>query len=123
VHDGGDDEAAEGAVVAVGRRAEELGIGTGDMATRLAAVQGIAVPPIRQTIRSSHLGLALRDRFGERTDGSYAALGKGACVRVKDGICLRATVAGTHDNAFRGREFATEVIKREGGFYFSHIGI
>lgn len=117
----GDDETAEGTVVPVGGRAEKLGIGTSDMAARLPTVSGIAVLPISQAFRIGHLGLALRNRFGERTDGSFAPFGKGTCVRMNDGICLRATVAGTHNNAFRGREFATKMIKREGGLYFSHI--
>lgn len=53
--EGGDDEATESAIELVGRRAEELGIGAGDMFVRGFAVLDVTVLPIGEMVGIRHL--------------------------------------------------------------------
>ena len=99
----GDDEAAEGAIELVGRCAEELGVGAGDMFVRGFAVLDVTSLPIGETVGIRHLHFAEAHSFGERADGTFAALGERSGVRVLDCISVRATVAGAHDDAFFAR--------------------
>ena len=117
----GDDEATEGAIELVGRCAEELGVGADDVFVSGFAVLDVTVLPIGETIWIGHLRFTEANGFGERADGAFAALGERSCVRVCDSISVRTTVAGAHDDAFVTGEFATEMVKRESGFYFSHV--
>lgn len=119
--EGSDDEAAEGGIELVGCCAEELGVCAGDVLVSGFAVMDVTVLPISEAFGIGHLGLALTDGLGEGADGTLAALGKRSCVRVCDCISVRATVAGTHDDTFFAREFATEEVKRKGRFYFCHM--
>ena len=84
------------------------------------AVLDVTVLPVREAFGIGHLKLALADGFGECADGTLAALGKRSGVGVHNSVGMRATVAGTHDDAFAGREPATEVIKRKGGLNSCH---
>ena len=38
-----------------------------------------------------------------------------------DSISVRATITGAHDDAFFTGEFATEMVKRKGGFDVCHV--
>ena len=98
--EGGNDEAAEGAIELVGGCAEELGVGTGDMFVSGFAVLDVTVLPIGETIWIGHLCFAEAHGFRERADSAFAALGKRSGVRVLDCISVRTTVAGAHDDAF-----------------------
>ena len=98
--EGGDDEAAEGAVELVGGSAENFGIGAGDMFVRGFAVLDVTVLPIGETVRIGHLRFTEAHGFRESADGAFAALGKRSGVRVLDSISVRATVTGAHDDAF-----------------------
>ena len=129
--EGGDDEAAEGAVELVGRAsvrgggrrsrcAEELGIGASEVLLSCLAVLDITVLPIGEADGIGHLGLAKGYGLRESADSTLAALGKRSGVRVGDSVSVGATIAGTHNDTFFAREFATEMVKRKGGFYFSH---
>ena len=118
---GGDDEAAESAVELVGGSAEKFGIGADDVFVGGFAVQDVTVLPIGETIWIGHLRFTEAHGFRERADGAFAALGKRSGVRVLDCVRVRATVSGAHDDAFFTGEFATKMVKREGGFYFSHV--
>ena len=118
---GGDDEAAEGAIKLVGSCAEEVGIGACDMLVGGFAVPDVTVLPIGEAFRILHLGFALFDCLRERTDGTLAALSKRSGIRVHDGVRMRTTVAGAHDDAFFTGEFATEMVKRKCGFDVCHM--
>ena len=85
------------------------------------AVLDVTILPIGETVGIGHLRFAEAHSFGERADGAFAALGERSCVRVCDRISVRATVAGAHDDAFFTGEFATEMVKRKGGFYMCHM--
>ena len=98
--EGGDDEAAEGAIELVGGSAEELGIGAGDVLVGGFAVQDVTVLPIGETVGIRHLHFAETHGFGECADGAFAALGERSGVRVLNCISVGATVAGAHDDAF-----------------------
>ena len=52
---GGDDEATESAIELVGRCAEELGVGAGDMLVSGFAVLDVTVLPIGKAVRIGHL--------------------------------------------------------------------
>ena len=132
--EGGDDEAAEGAVELVGRVsirgsgrrsgcAKELGVGAGEVLVGGTAVLDVTVLPISEAFGVGHLELALADGLGEGADGALAALGKRSGVGVHDSIGVRATVASAHDDAFAGREPATEVIKRKRGLNSCHNSV
>ena len=97
---GGDDEAAESAIELVGCCAEELGIGASDMFVCGFAVLDVTVLPIGETVGIGHHRFTEAHGFGERADGTFAALGERSGVRVLDSISVRATVAGAHDDAF-----------------------
>ena len=58
--------------------------------------------------------------MGESADSTLAALGKRSGVGGHDSISMGATVAGAHNDALLGGEFATEVVKGKGGGYFCH---
>ena len=118
--EGGDDEAAESGIEVVGSCAEELGIGAGDMLACCARVLDITLLPPGEAVRVGHLRLALADSLGESADGTFAALGERAGVRIHNSIGVGAAIAGAHDDAFLSREPATEVVEGESGFYFSH---
>ena len=118
--EGGDDEATESAIELVGGCAEELGVGAGDMFVSGFAVLDVTILPIGETVGIGHLRLAEAHGFGERADGAFAALDERSGIGVLDSISVRATVSGAHDDAFFTREFATEMVKRKGGLYFSH---
>ena len=117
----GDDEATESAIELVGRCAEELGVGADDVFVSGFAVLDVTVLPIGETVGIGHLRLAEAHGFRERADSAFAALGERSGVRVLDCISVRATIAGAHDDAFFTGEFATEMVKRKGGFYFCHM--
>ena len=119
--DRGDDEAAEGGIELVGRCAEELGVGAGKVFVGGFAVPDVTVLPISEAFGVGHLRLTAGDGLGEGADSTLTAFGKRSGVGVLDCVSVRATVAGTHDDTFFAREFATEVVKGEGGFYFCHI--
>ena len=119
--EGSDDEAAESGIELVGCCAEELGIGVCDMLVGGFAVMDVTVLPINEAFGIGHFRLALTDGLGEGADGTLAALGKRSGVRVGDCVSVRTAVAGTHDDAFFAREFATEMVKRKSGFYFCHM--
>ena len=85
------------------------------------AVLEISVLPVGETVGIGHLRLAEADGFGERANSAFAALGKRSGERVLNCVSVRATVAGAHDDAFFTGEFATEMVKRKGGFYFCHM--
>ena len=127
----GYDETTESAVELVGRAsvrgggrrsgcAEEFGVGACDVLVGGFAVQDVTVLPVGETFGVMHFGLAERDSLGESADGTLAALSKRSCVRVGDSVSVGATVAGAHDDTFFAGEFATEMVKRKCGFYFSH---
>ena len=94
-----DDEATESAIELVGRCAEELGVGATDMFVCGFAVLDVTILPIGETVRIGHLRFAEAHGFGECADGAFAALGERSGVRVLDSISVRATVAGTQDDA------------------------
>ena len=96
----GYDEAAECGIELVGRCAEELGIGAGDVFVSGFAVLDVTVLPIGETVGIGHLRFAEAHGFGECADGAFAALGERAGIGVLDSIGVRATVAGAHDDAF-----------------------
>ena len=98
--EGGDDEAAESAIELVGRCAEELGVGAGYVLVSGFAVQDVTFLPIGETVGIGHLRFAEAHSFGERADGTFAALGERSGIWVLDSISVRATVAGAHDDAF-----------------------
>ena len=107
-----------------GRRsgcAKELSVGAIDVLVGGFAVLDITVLPIGETFGVKHFGLAERDSLGESADSTLAALSKWSGVRVGDSVSVRTTVAGAHDDTFFAGEFATEMVKRKGGFYFSHM--
>ena len=85
------------------------------------AVLDVTVLPIGKAVRIGHLRFTEAHGFRERADGTFAALGERSGVRVLDCISVRATIAGAHDDAFFTGEFATEMVKRKGGFYFCHM--
>ena len=129
---GGDDEATEGAVELVGRAsvrggrrrsrcAEELGVGACDVFIGGFTVLDITILPVGETFGVKHFGLAECDNLRESADSTFAALGKRSGVWVSDSVSVRATVAGTHDDTFFAREFATKMVKRKGWLYFSHM--
>ena len=97
---GGDDEATESAIELVGRCAEELGVGAGDMFVSGFAVLDVTILPIGETVGIGHLRFAEAHGFGECADGAFAAFGKRSGVRVLDSISVGATVTGAHDDAF-----------------------
>ena len=119
--EGGDDEAAEGAVELVGCCAEELGVGAGYVLVSGFAVQDVTVLPIGETFGIGHFGLAKGYCLRESADSTFAALGKWFGVWVGDSVSMRATIAGAHDDAFFTGEFATKMVKRKGGFYMCHM--
>ena len=98
--EGGDDEATESAIELVGGSAEKFGIGAGYVLVSGFAVQDVTVLPIGETIWIGHLRFAEALGFGERADGTFAALGERSSVWVLDSISVRATVTGAHDDAF-----------------------
>jgi len=108
---GGNDEAAEGAVELVGSSAEELGIGTAYMLGSGFAVTEVTILPISKAFGVLHFEFALPDGFGKSADGTFAALCKRSGVRVRDSVGVRAAVAGAHDNTVLRGEFATEMVK------------
>ena len=114
--EGGDDEAAERGIELVGSCAEELGIGAGDMLAGSTDVLEITLLPPGEAVRVGHLRLALADSLGEGADGTLAALGERAGVRIHNSIGVGAAIAGAHDDALLGGELATEVVERESGF-------
>lgn len=63
-------------------------------------VLDVTVLPIGETVGIGHLCFAEAHGFGERADGSFAALGKRSCVRILNCVRVGATVAGAHDDAF-----------------------
>lgn len=119
--EGGDDEATESSIELVGGSAEEFGVGADDVFVSGFAVLDVTILPIGETVGIGHLRFAETHGFRERADGAFAALGERSCVRVCDSISVRTTVAGAHDDAFFTGEFATEMVKREGGFYMCHV--
>ena len=119
--EGGDDEATESAIELVGRCAEELGVGADDVFVRGFAVLDVTILPIGETVGIGHLRFTEAHGFGERADGTFAALGERSGVRVLDSISVRATIAGAHDDAFFTGEFATKMVKRKGGLYVCHV--
>ena len=98
--EGGDDEAAESAIELVGRCAEELGVGAGDMFVSGFAVLDVTILPISETVGIGHLRFAEAHGFRESADGAFATLCERSGVRVLDSISVRATVTGAHDDAF-----------------------
>ena len=118
--EGGDDEAAESGIELVGSCAEELGIGAGNMLAGCARVLDITLLPPGEAVRVGHLRLALADSLGEGADGTFAALGERAGVRIHNSIGVGAAIAGAHDDAFLSRKPATEVVEGESGLNFSH---
>ena len=116
-----DDETTKSTIELVGCCAEEFGIRTSDVLVSSFAVLDVTILPIGETVGIGHLSFAEAHGFGERADGTFAALGKRSGVRVLDCISVRAAVTGAHDDAFFTGEFATEMVKRKGGFYFSHM--
>ena len=118
---GGDDETSEGGIELVGRCAEELGVGASDVLLSGFTVLDVTVLPISKTVGIGHLGFAKGNRLQESADGTLSALGKRSGVRVADCVSVSATVASTHDDTFFAREFATKMVKRKCGFYFSHM--
>jgi len=110
--EGGDDEATDSAI--------ELGVGADDVFVSGFAVLDVTILPIGETVGIGHLRFAEADGFRERADGAFAALGERSGTRVLDSISVRATVSGAHDDAFFTGEFATKMVKRKGGLYFSH---
>jgi len=117
---GCDDEATEGAVELVRSCTKELCIGAFNVFVGGFAVLDVTVMPIGEAFRVGHLILAAGYCLGERADSTHAAFGQRSGVRVSDCVSVRATVAGTHDDTFFSGEFATEMVKRKGGFNFSH---
>ena len=116
-----DDETAEGAIELVGRCAEELGVGASKVLVGGFAVLGIAILPVGEAFGIKHFRLAERDCLGESADGTLSALGKRSGVRVHNCVSVCATVSSAHDDTFFAGEFATEMVKRKGGFYFCHM--
>lgn len=57
--EGGNDEAAKGAVVLIGSRADEFGVSAGSVAVDQLAVLVITILPESESFGISHLGLAL----------------------------------------------------------------
>ena len=98
----GDDEATESAIELVGSCAEELGIGADYMFVSGFAVLNVTVLPIDEAVGIGHLRFTEAHGFGERADGTFAALGERSGVRVLDCISVRATIAGAHDDTFFG---------------------
>ena len=117
----GYDEATESAIELVGRCAEKLSVGASDMLVSGFAVLDVTILPISETVGIGHLCFAKAHSFGERANSAFAALGKRSGVRVLNCVSVRATVAGAHDDAFFTGEFASEMVKRKGGFYFCHM--
>lgn len=72
------------------------------MFVRGFAVLEIAILPICETVGIRHLRLAEADGFRESADSALAALGKRSGIWIKDCVRVRATVAGTHDDALFG---------------------
>lgn len=118
--EGGDDEAAERSVELVRGRAEETGVGAGDVLVGGFAVLDITVLPPGKAVGVGHLKLTLADGFGERADGTLAALGKRSCVGVHNRVSVGAAVAGAHNDALFGGELATEVVEGKGGLNLCH---
>ena len=118
--EGGDDEAAESGIELVGSCAEELGIGAGDMLACSTDVLEITLLPPGEAVRVGHLRLALADSLGEGADGTFAALGERAGVRIHNSIGVGAAIAGAHNDAFLSRKPATEVVEGESRLNFSH---
>jgi len=114
---GGDDETTEGGVELVRGHAEETGVRAGYVFGRGFAVLDVPVLPISETVGIGHLCFAEAHGFGERADGTLAALGKRTCVRVLDSVRVHVTVTGAHDDTFFTGEFATKMVKRECGLY------
>ena len=116
-----DDETTKSTIELVGCCAEEFGIRTSDVLVSSFAVLDVTILPIGETVGIGHLSFAEAHGFGERADSAFAAFSERSCIRVLDSISVRATVAGAHDDAFITGEFATEMVKREGWFYFCHM--
>ena len=119
--EGGDDEATESAIELIRSCSKVFEVGASYVFVGSFAVLKIAVLPTGETVGIGHLRLAEADGFGKRADGAFAALGKRSGIGVLDSISVRATVAGAHDDTFFTRKFATEMVKRKGGFYFCHM--
>jgi len=117
----GDDEATESGIELVGGSAEELDVGAGNVFVSRFAVLEIAVLPIGETVGIGHLCFAEADGFGERADCTFAALCERSGIWVLDSIGVRTAITGAHDDTFFTRKFATEMVKRKGGFYFCHM--
>ena len=98
-----------------------LATSTSEIPPSVSSVLDVTVLPISETVGAGHLRFAKAHGFCERADGAFAALGERSGVRVLDCISVRATIAGAHDDAFFTGEFATEMVKRKGGFYFCHM--
>ena len=98
----GYDEATKGAIELVGCCAKKLGIGASDMFVRGFAVLEITVLPIGETVGIRHLRFAEVHGFRESADSAFAALGKRSGIGIKDCVRVRATIAGTHDDALFG---------------------
>ena len=98
----GDDEATECGIELVGRCAKKRGSGASWVLACGFGVLEITVLPIGETVGIRHLRLAEVDGLGESADSTFAALGKRSSIRIKDCICVRATIAGAHDDTFFG---------------------
>ena len=118
--EGGDDEAAEGAVVLVGIGADKAGIGAGGVAAGEFVVLVIAILPEGESLRVGHLGFALRDGLREGRDDGFAVLRDRTLIRITVRICESAAVAGAHDDTLIFGKLARKMVKRDSRFYFSH---
>ena len=98
--EGCNNKTAEGAIKLIGRSADVFGIGSSDMLVSLLAVLDETILPISETFGVGHLRFAEAHGFCERADGAFATLGERSGVRVLDGISVRATITGAHDDAF-----------------------
>ena len=72
------------------------------MFVRGFAVLEITVLPIGKTVGIGHLRFAEVHGFRESADSAFAALGKRSGIWIKDCVRVRATIAGTHDDALFG---------------------
>ena len=117
----GNDEATESAIELVGGSAEEFGIGADDVFVSGFAVLDVTVLPIGETVGIGHLCFAELHSLRESADSAFAARCERSGIGVLDSISVRATITGAHDDAFFTREFAAEMVKWKGGFYFCHM--